>query len=45
MCVTVDFQTLEGDDSVTVRDRDNMAQVRVPTAELGDFVQDRLASS
>ncbi|KDO27813.1 glycyl-tRNA synthetase [Saprolegnia parasitica CBS 223.65] len=32
-CVTVDFETL-ADQSVTVRDRDSMAQVRVPIADL-----------
>jgi len=32
-CVTVDYQTLE-DGTVTVRDRDTMAQVRVPRAGL-----------
>ncbi len=42
MCVTVDFQTIEQDDSVTVRDRDTMAQQRVPVPELGDFVRERL---
>ncbi|GIR16203.1 MAG: hypothetical protein CM15mP29_1910 [Alphaproteobacteria bacterium] len=28
MCVTVDFQSLE-DDTITVRDRDSMEQVRI----------------
>ncbi len=32
-CVTIDFQTLE-DDTVTLRDRDSGAQVRVPIPEL-----------
>lgn len=32
-CVTVDYQTLE-DDTVTVRERDTMAQERVPLSEL-----------
>jgi len=32
-CVTVDYQTLE-DDTVTVRDRDTAAQIRVKVAEL-----------
>jgi glycyl-tRNA synthetase len=35
LCVTVDFDTLE-DRAVTVRDRDTMAQERVPIAELVD---------
>ena len=34
-CVTVDFDTLE-DRAVTIRERDSMAQERVPTAELAD---------
>ncbi len=32
-CVTVDFQTLE-DDTVTLRDRDSMEQVRVPAKDI-----------
>jgi glycyl-tRNA synthetase len=32
-CVTVDFQSLE-DNRVTVRERDSMAQIRIPIAEL-----------
>jgi len=32
-CVTVDFQSLE-DNRVTVRDRDSMAQIRIPIAKL-----------
>ena len=31
--ITVDFQTLE-DDTVTIRDRDTMTQIRVPAAEV-----------
>jgi glycyl-tRNA synthetase len=34
LCVTVDFESLD-DDAVTVRDRDSMAQDRLPIAELG----------
>lgn len=36
-CVTVDFDTLEKDDCVTVRDRDTMTQERVKLAELEDY--------
>jgi glycyl-tRNA synthetase len=36
-CVTVDFDTLEKDDSVTVRDRDTMEQTRVKLSELNSF--------
>jgi glycyl-tRNA synthetase len=32
-CVTIDFQSLE-DKQVTVRERDSMAQIRIPIAEL-----------
>ncbi|MEZ5558742.1 MAG: glycine--tRNA ligase [Pseudomonadales bacterium] len=39
LCVTVDFQTIEEDDTVTVRDRDTMAQQRIAVADLGDFVK------
>jgi glycyl-tRNA synthetase len=40
ICITVDFQTIEGDDTVTVRDRDTMAQQRIAVAELPAFVTD-----
>jgi glycyl-tRNA synthetase len=41
-CVTVDHQTLE-DRTVTVRDRDSLAQDRVAIDELGDVLAGRLA--
>ena len=41
-CVTVDFQTLE-DESVTVRDRDTMAQERVGVSTLADYLRERIA--
>ena len=44
MCITVDFQTIETDDTVTVRDRDTMAQQRVAVAELGNVLRERLAA-
>jgi glycyl-tRNA synthetase len=34
-CVTIDYDTLE-DDTVTVRNRDTMEQIRVPIAELAE---------
>ena len=40
LCLTVDFQTLEGDDTVTVRDRDTMAQTRVAVPDLPAYVRD-----
>ncbi len=41
-CVTVDFDTIEKDDSVTVRDRDSMKQERVKVDELKDYLTDKL---
>jgi len=41
-CITVDSQTL-ADQTVTVRDRDTLEQVRVATKELGTFLGERLA--
>ncbi|MBP73380.1 MAG: glycine--tRNA ligase [Gammaproteobacteria bacterium] len=38
LCVTVDFQTIEEDDTVTVRNRDTMAQERVAVADLASYV-------
>ena len=38
LCITIDFDTLEND-TVTVRDRDTMAQVRMPIAELEGYIQ------
>jgi glycyl-tRNA synthetase len=42
-CVTVDHQTLE-DRTVTVRERDTLAQSRVAIDELGDLLAARLAA-
>lgn len=36
-CITVDFQTLE-DDTVTIRDRDTTAQIRVNIRDLADSI-------
>jgi len=41
-CVTVDFQTLESD-TVTVRDRDSLEQIRVPVDGLLAHLQGRIA--
>jgi glycyl-tRNA synthetase len=49
-CVTVDFDTLgmgkdgtsDLKDTVTVRDRDTMGQVRIPVAELAGWVRERI---
>lgn len=40
-CLTVDFQSLE-DQTVTVRDRDSMAQERVAISELEGYIEGRL---
>ena len=40
-CVTVDFQSLE-DQTVTVRDRDTMQQVRVAVPDLYAYVRERI---
>ncbi len=41
LCATVDFDTLD-DSQVTVRDRDTMAQDRIPIANLTAYLADRL---
>jgi glycyl-tRNA synthetase len=41
LCVTIDFDTLD-DDQVTVRDRDTMAQDRIPISGLVAYLGDRL---
>ena len=47
-CVTVDFDTVgdaekAGDNCVTVRERDSMAQVRIPIGELKAYLTEKLA--
>ena len=41
LCVTIDFDTID-DRAVTVRDRDSMAQERIPVDRLVDELRDRL---
>lgn len=41
-CVTYDFDTLEKDNCVTVRDRDTMAQERVKIDELVSYIEKKL---
>lgn len=43
-CITVDFDSLD-DDAVTVRERDTMAQERVPLAELQAYLGARLVGA
>jgi len=42
-CVTVDFESLE-DKQVTIRERDSMAQTRVPIAELVPALKEKLGA-
>ena len=42
LCVTIDFESLE-DNQVTVRDRDSLAQIRVPISGLEKVIQAKLA--
>ena len=44
LCVTVDFDTLD-DQQVTIRDRDTMAQARVPIADLVEEIRRRYAAT
>ena len=39
LCVTVDFDTLE-DDTVTIRNRDSMEQIRIPVKDLANYVRE-----
>lgn len=41
-CVTVDFDTLEKDNKVTVRDRDTMEQERIDIKDLKQYFQEKL---
>ena len=41
-CVTVDFETVESDRAVTVRDRDSMTQERVAIDRLPGYLDERL---
>ena len=45
VAVTVDFQTVEEDNAVTIRDRDTMAQTRVPIPDLLPALTDKLGGS
>lgn len=38
LCVTIDFDTLT-DNSVTIRDRDTMKQIRLPIKDLKEYIQ------
>ena len=40
-CVTIDFDTLE-DETVTIRDRDTMEQIRVKISELENWIEEKI---
>ncbi len=40
-CVTIDFDTLE-DNTVTLRDRDSMEQIRLPIDGLADYIEKKI---
>ena len=40
-CITIDFDTLE-DNAVTIRERDSMAQVRLPIGDLRAYLDEKL---
>lgn len=40
-CVTIDFDTLEKDDAITVRDRDSMRQERIKISDLKKYFADK----
>ncbi|MFA7216604.1 MAG: glycine--tRNA ligase [Candidatus Paceibacterota bacterium] len=41
-CVTIDFETIEKDNAITVRDRDTGVQTRVGTSELIAYIKERM---
>ena len=41
-CITVDVQTVEEDNQVTIRDRDTMAQIRMPIEGVKQYLRDKL---
>lgn len=43
-CITVDFDTLEKNEGVTIRFRDDMSQIRIPIEKIGDAIRDGIKS-
>ncbi|MBP5648663.1 MAG: glycine--tRNA ligase [Clostridia bacterium] len=41
-CITIDFDTLN-DETVTIRDRDSMQQIRLPISELTSYISSKIA--
>ena len=44
LCVTIDFESVEEDDSVTIRNRDTMEQIRVSSDKLLEAINDQIKS-
>ena len=42
LCITIDFDTLEND-TVTIRDRDSMEQIRLPITSLKAYIEEKTA--
>jgi glycyl-tRNA synthetase len=45
VCITIDFDTIEKDDTVTVRDRDSGTQSRMKISELSGFLRNHLQNT
>jgi len=41
-CITIDYETVEDDDKVTIRDRDSMEQDRVAVSKLKSRLEDMM---
>ncbi|MCQ2792873.1 MAG: glycine--tRNA ligase [Bacilli bacterium] len=41
-CITVDFDTVEKDNCVTIRDRDTMEQIRMPISDVRNYLLDKI---
>lgn len=41
-CITVDFETIEKDNAVTIRDRDTTEQVRIPMDEVVSYLSKQI---
>lgn len=41
-CITVDFDTIEKDNAVTIRDRDTTEQVRIPVDEVMSYLSEKI---
>ncbi len=40
--ITVDFETIEKDNCVTIRDRDTLAQIRIPISEVSAWLDEKI---